>query len=723
MREKPLSPLEHLARRHGIALGYRDALGGVRRASPDTLRALLNGIGIAASTDADVHHSLVDGRNDSWRQGLPRTVAASAGGRLEIALPAMSGNARLMLNLEYEDGVRKTVLVDASLVGSTMVDGRPYERRRVTLPADMPLGVHTLLVTTGGTEVTANLLVAPPRCYLPDDLRFGARHFGVAVQLYGLKSRRNWGMGDFEDLAEFAEMTAAQGGAMVGVNPLHALFPSDPGHYGPYGPSSRAFLNILYIAVDQVPEFADWAPARTAVHAPAFLSQRDAARSAELVDYPAVAALKLPILEHLFQAFRGRARVPGNPRAAAFATFTKQMGAALHRHATFDALHEHFFRKEGKWDWHTWPEAFRRFDSPQVRAFAEEHRERVEFFTWAQWEADRQLQAAHARGRSAGMALGLYQDIAVASHPGGSMAWSYPDAMIKGASVGAPPDIINPLGQNWGAAAFSPRGLRQSAYVPLRASVAASMRHAGAVRVDHVFGMQRLYCVPDGAPATEGTYVSYPCAETRGVVALESVRNKCLVVGEDLGTMPPGFQQRMAESGALSYRVYYFEREDGGRFLRPEKFPRQALVTATTHDLSTLMGYWHGRDLDWRDKLNFYGKPEDKPAAREERRQDRWRMIDALVEQGLLPHGTRADGELPEGLLASVYAALARAPSMLLMVAAEDLVGDVEQPNLPGTYQEHPNWRRRLSIAIEELRNDPRMQAITAAIRRQRGGR
>ena len=711
------SPLERLARSHGIQLAYRDALGAEHRATPNTLRVLLAGIGVEAATDAAVRGSLERGRTEHWREP-PRTIAVDPGGMVDLPVPVAPGNDRMLVRLDLEDGSRRELQADARLLGRKQVDGTRLERRRIRLPHDLPFGIHRM--TLPQANVGTNLLAAPRQCYLPDDVRAGARHFGVALQLYGLRSQRNLGMGDFEDLAAFAELCASHGSAVVGINPLHALFPSDPGHFSPYGPSSRAFLNILYIAVDRVPEFIDSPAARVATTGATFQAGVAAARAESMVDYPRVAALKMPILELLHARFRER---PANdPRALAYAAFCKEMGSALSDHALFDALHEHFFRRDmALWDWRRWPEPFRRRDSVEVRAFAERNRGRVEFFRWAQWEADRQLGEAQARGKKAGMALGLYQDIAVASHPGGSMGWSFPDAMIKGVSVGAPPDDINPLGQSWGAAAFSPRGLRATGYLPFRASVRASMRHAGAVRIDHVMSVQRLFCVPEGAKTTEGAYVHYPCTEMRGVIALESVRNRCMVIGEDLGTVPNGFRERMADAAALSYKVYFFEREHGGRPIRPEKLPRQALVTATTHDLPTLAGYWNGRDLDWRDRLNFYRKPEDRPAARHERAQDRGRLVEALVELGLVPRGTPADRDLPTNFFAAVYASLARSPSILMMVAAEDLVGEVEQPNLPGTFNEHPNWRRKLGATLEELRSDPRMAAISAAIRRERG--
>jgi 4-alpha-glucanotransferase len=709
--------LERLARRNGLQLKYRDALGTERFAPPDSLRAILNGMGVPASTDAEVRRSLATGDAEPWLEAMPRTITPRRDWTIDLAVP--HGTARIQLTLDLEDGSSRTHDATVQPLARATVGGTRFLRGRARLPDGLPIGIHRLRVAAKGLDASSHLLVAPQSCYIPDDMRRGTRRWGTAVQLYALQSARSWGVGDLGDLADFAALSAAKGASVVGLNPLHALFPADPGHFGPYGPSSRAFLNGIYIAVDRVPEFAQSAAARQIAASSEFGLRLQYARGTELVDYPAVSALKMPVLEKLHAQFRSNwTSDPHNARAQAYRQFQAGMGTALHDHAVFDALHEHFFRMDhGLWDWHRWPEPFRNKDSEEVRQFAEKNAERVDFFTWLQWEADNQLSAAQTKAKAAGMALGLYLDIAVASHPGGSMAWSFPTAMINGVSVGAPPDEINPLGQTWGSAAFSPRGLRATGYVPLRASVQASMRHAGAVRIDHVMSMQRLYCVPDGMRATDGAYVHYPCAEMRGVVALESYRSQCLVIGEDLGTVPYGFRERMADAGALSYKVYYFERDRDGAFQRPERFAPQALITATTHDLPTLAGYWRGRDLDWRDKLNFYRTPEERPQARTDRDHDKRRIVRSLADLGLLPPGVTAASDMTPQLVAAIYAALARSPSMLLMVQAEDLIGDVEQANLPGTFNEHPNWRRRLSVPVEQLAD--RMEAIAVAVNRE----
>ena len=374
------SPLERLARSHGIQLAYRDALGAEHRATPETMRVLLAGIGVEAATDAAVRGSLETGRTEHWRE-VPRTLAVDPGGVVDMPIAAAAGSDRMLVRIDLEDGTRRELQADARLLARKQVDGKRLERWRVRLPHDLPFGIHRL--TLPQANVGTSLLAAPRQCYLPGDVRAGARHFGVALQLYGLRSRRNLGMGDFEDLAGFAELCASHGSAVVGVNPLHALFPSDPGHFSPYGPSSRAFLNILYIAVDRVPEFVESPAARAAMTSAAFQTAVTAARAETMVDYPTVATLKMPILELLHARFRERPA--SDPRALAYAAFSKEMGAALNDHALFDALHEHFFRRDmGLWDWRRWPEPYRRRDSVEVRAFAERNRPRIEFFRWAQ---------------------------------------------------------------------------------------------------------------------------------------------------------------------------------------------------------------------------------------------------------------------------------------------------------------------------------------------------
>ncbi len=579
-----------------------------------------------------------------------------------------------------------------------------------------------MTVVQGEHSAELSLILAPDRCLLPEEVGTGGRGWGLGVQLYGVRSAGNWGMGDFTDLAELGERAAAWGAGTVGLNPLHALFPADPNHFSPYSPSHRAFLDILYIDVVAVPELAECPEARDLIGSPGFQRALAQARAQELVDYQAVSALKRPVLERLFTAFQVGHLEPAaedptaaSPRVQAFRAFQAEMGPELTRFAVFEALHEHFFGSDPlRWSWQHWPEAYRDPTSPEVAAFAATYADRVTFFQYLQWQADEQLGAAASRARAAGLRLGFYRDLAVAVEPGGAAAWGAQTVMATAARVGAPPDQFNLHGQDWGLAPMSPLGLYEAAYRPLISVLRANMRHAGVLRIDHVMALQHLYWIPPQGGI--GAYMAYPFADLTRLVALESHRNRCAVIGEDLGTVPEGFRPAMQRAGILSCRVFYFERGHDGAFLPPEAYPGSALVTATTHDLATLKGFWQGVDLEWRIRLGLYPSPEMQQHEVTARDHDRWRMLHALDRAGLLPEPLRPHHGLPafcDDLTVAVYRYLAASPSKLLMVQIEDLLGEAEQPNLPGTTIQHPNWRRRHMLGLDQL---PRIPVITRLV-------
>jgi 4-alpha-glucanotransferase len=559
------------------------------------------------------------------------------------------------------------------------------------------------------------LIVTPARCHGPAPR---SRLWGLTGQLYGLRSLRNWGMGDFTDLADLTERSAALGASAAGVNPLHALFPADANHVSPYSPSSRLFLNVFYLDPEAVPDLAESSEARALLGDGGFQRELANARAAELVDYQTVWRLKLAVLELLFVSFQRRHLAASTERALAFRAFHMEMGQALEQHALFEALHEHALATGGAWSWQDWPAALQRPDTPEVAAFAREHRARVDFFTYLQWLADQQLAAVQRRARAAGMPIGLYQDIAVGVSPASAMAWANPGVTLSGVSAGAPPDWFNLHGQNWGLAPLSPVGLREDAYAVFRATLRHNMRHAGAVRLDHVMGLQRLFWIPAGASPADGAYVRYPFADLARIIALESERHRCVVIGEDLGTVPRGFRPAMRRAGMMSCRVLYFERAQDGAFAPPEAYPRQALVSVSTHDLPTLRGFWTARDVRWRELLGRFPDQAALLNARAERARDRVLLLHALHGVGLLPAGIdpeRPPDDLSDELAVAVHRYLAATPGDLVMVQLEDAFGEEEQPNLPGTV-EHANWRRRLGRSLEELAGVPLVGAIVATM-------
>jgi 4-alpha-glucanotransferase len=716
-------PIRRLGELYGIDASYTDFWRKRRRVSPATERALLTAMGVAVGSPREVEDSLREAEARPWQRMLApvRVVAAPEPLEITFTLPAKLGGSTIDWTLAHEGGdVHEGRLVPDDLPGTAAaeIEGESYRRWRFRLPIEVPHGYHQLSMTVrdrSRARGSLQLILTPARCY---GAGHNARLWGLTAQLYGVRSQRNWGIGDFTDLAGLAEQAAALGAHAIGVNPLHALFPADATHISPYSPSSRLFLNVSYLDPEAVPDFAENGEARSMLGDAGFRAELDRTRAAELVDYPAAWRLKLRVLELLFRSFQERHVAGASARADAFRAFRKEMGKALEQHARFDALHEHALRTTGTWSWKEWPEPLRHPDSPEVDAFAREHRERVDFFAYLQWQADEQLGQAQARARAAGMQLGLYNDIAVGVSPAGATAWANPGVSLSGVSAGAPPDLFNLQGQNWGLAPLSPAGLREGAYAIFAATLRHNMRHAGAVRIDHVMGLQRLFWIPDGASPADGAYVRYPFADLARIIALESERHRCLVIGEDLGTVPRGFRPAMQRAGMLSCRVLYFEREQGGAFVPPERYPRQALVSVSTHDLPTLRGFWTGRDLKWRDLFARFPDEDASKNAHAERERDRILLLQALRRAGLLPAGIDPEhlpDEPSEELALAVHRYLARTPGHLLMVQIEDALGEEEQPNLPGA-QEHPNWRRKLRRDLEQFADEPMIGRIAKAM-------
>jgi 4-alpha-glucanotransferase len=489
-------------------------------------------------------------------------------------------------------------------------------------------------------------------------------------------------------------------------------------------------LNYLYIDVTEVPGFVEDETVRSLINGEWFGATRWAARSAEFIDYGAVAACKRPVLEALFVRFRSReltAPAATGDAGRAFRDFQRDGGRSLRDFAIFEALQEHF-RPGGKpSSWRDWPAAMRNPRAAEVAEFAATHADRVEFFQFLQWQADQQLAAAAAAGRLAGLSIGFYRDLAVGADPEGAEAWADQESVAPSAAIGAPPDLLSRGGQNWGLAPVNPLVLRQQGYAPFIASLRANMRHAGVLRIDHVMALDRLYWIPSGTDATNGAYVSYPFEDLLRLVALESQRQRCGVIGEDLGTVPEGFRDRLRTADVLSYRILFFERSADRGFAPPSRYPPLAAAAAATHDMPTVRGFWLGRDIAWRRRLGLYPDEQAAEAETAERRRDRLLLLEALAREGLLaperfPEFLSESGEplFSAALGDAVLAYLARSEAHLMLVQLEDILSEGEQANLPGTTEGHPNWRRRCSHSLEEIADDPRLRRAAAIIAERR---
>jgi 4-alpha-glucanotransferase len=643
-----LDPLRRAAQARGIATRFTDAAGNDHRVADATLRAVLDAFGEQPPAAP----------GDAW----PPVVVARAGRTHPWRPPA---------------GARAVVVLESG-------GERPLPEE---LPGDLPPGRHRVEGRGGSTA----LVVAPGRCHLPPALDGGGRAWGWAVQLYALRSRASWGIGDLADLGGLLDATAPLGAGFALVNPLHAASPAEP---SPYNPSSRVFRNPLYLRVEAVPEVAALAPPeREQVEELARQGRRLLDR--DRIDRPAVARLKDRALRLAFAAL---------PRLAA-----RQAGLAAHRaatpglddYATFCALqHAH-----GQ-DWRTWPAAYRRPGRAEVAGFRRAQRDEVAYHAWLQWLLDEQLAAVPVPAGG----LGVLTDLAVGFAPDGFDAWWFRDELAPGITVGAPPDPLGPHGQDWGVPPFVPSRLAAHAYEPFARTIRAGMAHAGGLRIDHVMGLFRLFWIPQGADPVDGTYVAYPADDLLGVLALESARARALVVGEDLGTVAPGVRERLAAEGVLSYRLTWFEQGADGRRRRATDYPRLALAAATTHDLPTIAGFLDGSDLaELRDIGVVAGDRFGDAAADQARERASLRRL--LQQEGLLDPGE------PDGATTvALHAFLARTPAMLVAATLEDALGVRRRPNVPGTTTQRPNWSLPLPVPLEELAADPRLRRLAAVL-------
>ena len=668
--------LQLIAAHAGLQRGFRNAHGVHVDTPPHAIQAVLQRLGYDVASEAARADTLVQLGSIAQRL-IPATIVVEA-------------DAAGVVPVNASDG---TVTWRATLEEGTSREGRcavVTQDGRSAFPIDpLPAGYHKIAIEKDERTAEAWIIAAPRTCFLPDVLANGARGFGITTQVYGLRSTGNFGIGDFSDVSDLAEGAGRFGAAFLGLSPLHALFPSDRGKISPYSPSSRLFVDPIFIDPSVLPDFASSAAARY-LNEPEVAAELDRLRGAGLVDHGASWAIKRAALGKYWARFANSAD-PG------FTAYRLEAGDELELHATFEALSEHF-AAEGKHWLGEWAEPYRDARGEAVRQFREAYPQKIAFHAWLQWLADSQLAVAQARALDAGMPIGLYRDLAVGVDPGGAEMWARPDWFVPGLAVGAPPDLLGPGGQNWGLPPFNPRTLEEQGLQAFRTLVAANMRHAGAIRIDHAFQVQRLYVVPDGLPATEGAYLNYPFDAMLAVLRIESHRARALVIAEDLGTAPEGFSDAIMRADILSYRILNFEREHDGAFKPPAAYPRKALAAIATHDLPTFAGWWRGLDTDLRQTFNVY-TPEQARKEREERVGDLVMFSRALARAGI----QKSDAVPVDPPFEEAFRYVAKTPSMLVALQLEDILEDINQANLPGPDLGHPNWRRKQTRTIDGI--------------------
>lgn len=734
--------LRMLADRAGIVAEYYDIAGACHDTMDETRRAILSAMGLRVASREELIEELTEWDNRPWLQGCEPVHVIRLGrevGTWSFYMPCeIPDDALLQVHwsLRVESGEQlyeRTEGPGLRIEETRTIHGRRFVRVALAVPPDLPIGYHFMksCAKTGSARVdtTSRFIVAPERCYIPDQLRHGARWWGIALQLYSLRSDRNWGVGDFGDLDSVVDWTGRQlGAAVIGLNPLHALKNTKPYHISPYSPSSRLFLNDLYIDVEQVAEYQT-AEVKACLADPSFHARIETVRRGALVEYDAVRSVKREVLELCYCAFLREhfegdepELKPTTERGRAFHQFVEREGESLTSYGLFQALEESRQAEQGvSATWADWPEPYRTPTSEAVAEFRRRHMQRVRFFQYLQWLAADQLLRLTKKTREVSMPIGFYHDLALGSDRYGADGWRSQEVLALNADCGAPPDAFAPEGQNWGFPPPNPLRLRASGYQYVIELLRKNLCYGGAIRLDHVMALFRLFWIPRGLPASMGTYVHYRDEELLAILALESVRAKALVIGEDLGTVPDWVRERLEATGVLSYRVLYFERTHSGAWKPPAHYPAQALAVVTTHDLATLSGYWEGVDIETRSALGLFSSEQARSAMLSGRQWEKAGILAALKSEGLLPPGVSDDpAQVPTmttELMEAVHEYLARSPAWIVLANIEDIIGARAQANLPGTLDQHPNWCRRLDPTITALTQDSRFERLAAQLR------
>jgi 4-alpha-glucanotransferase len=690
--------IENAARAWGVETEYWDIWGHQHHASTELETAILRSLGVDTSSSASLREA-IDGREQrSSLAPLAPAIFLTAGHpphEVSVSLPAELTDSPAVLHLRLEDG------------GTLDLEVKPGTRH-IRLPDDLPLGYHELsLQIAGESWPPSRLIVCPDRAFEPAWLH-DRGVAGLAISLYGVRSQRNWGCGDTTDLRALIDWAVERTGtSFIALNPLHAITNREPYNTSPYLPNSIFYRNPIYLDVEAIPDFRSSARALALIQSRAVQKEIATLRDAELVEYARVYALKLRFLKLLFQAFLDNDWRDSTARGAQLKKYIEREGQLLHRFAVHSALDQAIHKEcPDVWNWRSWPEQYQDPESAATREFARKHWRTVLFHKYMQWQLDLQLAEAQQHALDRGLGIGLYHDLALATDRFGSDLWAHRPFFISGCRVGAPPDGFSPKGQDWGFPPPASERHDEDGYRLFAESIRKNCRHGGALRIDHVMRFFRLYWIPDGMEATEGTYVRDRFQALLSVLALESVRNQVLIIGEDLGTVPDQAREILHRFGILSYRLLYFE-QDNGRFRAPQEYPRNALVSATTHDLATLAGFWLGRDIDARRDAGLLPDESAYQSMRAGRAREKQWLLDLLWELKLLPDWFPRDASQVPELVGELHNAivgfLASTPAKLMVLNQEDLLKQVEQQNLPGSTEEYPNWRRKMKCTVEEL--------------------
>jgi 4-alpha-glucanotransferase len=717
------SLIEQLVEYRGIESNYNNAWGHPTSIEPATKRKLLLAMGYQVNDPDLLLKQVQEKSNNAWLSVLNPVQVLRIQEHLQIAvrLPIELVTDEYVAQINTELGevlTHRFVPIDGQLENVVHIEEIEFQEYLIDIPIELPLGYHTLsLVIDDDVLGSMRLIIAPSSCFKPKALIQGEKVWGLSVQLYCLRSDNNWGVGDFSDLSFLVEKLAKQGAQFVGLNPIHALYPSNPNACSPYGPSSRRWLNFIYIDVTALDGYQQ-ASTQLIVNDVDFQQKLQKVRSSDLVDYELVTELKLSALKSVFEYQNSQYLSKNTKLNKKFKAFVTQGGASLQTLAVYDALQESLAAQDKpSWGWPVFPQEFSDFHNPAVKTFTKKHAKRVKFFLWLQWQAALQLEQANQVAQQNDMLIGLYSDLAVGVSEGSAEIWGNKELYCTDASVGAPPDILGPLGQNWGLPPMDPEKLYEQQYQPIIELFDANMRDTGALRIDHVMALLRLWWVAKGDDAKEGGYVYYPVDDLLAILALESHRHQSLVIGEDLGTVPDEIKAKLADNGVYSYRVFFFEQAEDGGFFSPKHYPEQSMSALTTHDMPTLTGYWHCHDLELGKELGLYPTEEILSTLYASRHENKQAILDTLHghhsvndDVGRDVHNVSMNKALNFGL--QVH--MAGGSSTLLSLQLEDWLEMHKPVNIPGTFNEYPNWRRKLTRNLQDIFDDSALNHLAA---------
>ena len=706
--------IEQIAKARGIADEYVAADGSRKVISRESKKDCLRALGYDVDDDASLLKQFNSQEDELYDKGVEPVIVAFENEGLSFKIRLTDDEAKDPLSFEVtkEDGTKcqgPVLMTPSAASEKRTVHGLTYTAYDAKVPIDLPCGYHEIAFKTRKRTISGiRLIVCPKSCYKPPRIQEGLKVWGPSVQLYALRSARNWGIGDFSDLAELIKYLADNGAGFVGINPIHAAYPSNPESASPYSPSSRRWLNVIYINVEDTQEYNENEDVRRKVCSIEFQKKLNQLRTAEYVDYAGVMKLKLETLRDLFAGSTisdGRSR-----RGKAFTRFCNEGGLALYQMATYDALQEYLYN-QGKqaWGWPVWPAIYQKYTNTSVKNWQEKHEADIKFYMFLQFLADEQLEKANKVAQDRGMAVGIYRDLAVGVSSGSEELWANGGIYCTKASVGAPPDPLGPLGQNWGLPPMDPQKLLDEKYQPMIDLFRSNMRHCGSLRIDHAMSLYRLWWVPPAAPASEGVYVYYRVKELVGILALESHRNKCLIIGEDLGTVPDEMRAILKDAGIHSYRIFFWEKAQDGGYLAPKDYPEQAMSALSTHDMPTILGWWNHEDLKLGLELGLYNEQQAHDIG-EGRYHDQQRILDSLHGLGSVGDKVPSDGRncpMSPELLEGLQIHMCRGSCALFSTQIEDWIRMEKPVNVPGTSSEYPNWRRKITKNLDEIFSDP----------------